>query len=418
MSDKNISRQEEVADTPRPVTPNERIDSLDVLRGIAILGVLVAYTVWNLGGPPPETYGTTDRVLSFVLGTFLNTKAYTLLAFLFGLGFSIQLSRAKERGADIVALYLRRLIALMLIGFFHALLLRNGDILVPYAAVGFVLLLFRNASNRVLVIGAIAGAALPFFARWVWEMSGAPFPTRPETVGMGHIASNLAWVKYWYATAITVWPEILPMFLCGLYVGRKRIMENLSAHRKKLRRVMIAGFIIGAVVYAGRLALISFVEWPSSQVHPISMLLRFSWSVHAWGFAASYAGAILLLMQKRRIRQLAKPLAAVGRMSLTNYLSQAVIIVPICIAFDLYDKVTPSGGLLLALGVALFQIPMSVIWLRFFRFGPAEWLWRSITYKEFQRMVRDSAVSSATQVSAKAESLLASSPPPEVAGNS
>lgn len=387
MLENEVTRQYGVvAGSSQPVSPRSRIEAIDVMRGVAILGVLVAYTVWNLGSPPVETYGPFDRILSFILGTFLNTKAYTLLAFLFGLGFSIQLARSREGGVNIVPLFRRRLIGLMLIGIAHSLLLRNGDILVPYATVGFVLLLFRNASKLALVGGAVLGSALPFIARWLWELSGVPYPTRPETTGMGHLAANFEWAKYWYATAITLWPEILPMFLAGLYVGRKRIVGDLDAHRKVLRRVLIAGFVVGAGVFVGRLALIGMIEWPESPTHPVSVLLRFSWNVHGWGFAAFYGAAMLLLLQRRRVQDLSKPLAAVGRMSLTNYLLQSMIIVPICVAFGLYDRVTPSFGLLLALAVALVQIPASVLWLRHFRFGPAEWLWRSITYKQLQPM--------------------------------
>lgn len=392
MLENDVTRQSRVvASPPQPVSPQSRIEAIDVMRGVAILGVLVAYTVWNLGGPPVDTYGPFDRVLSFILGTFLNTKAYTLLAFLFGLGFSIQLSRTREGGMNIVPLFRRRLIALLLIGIAHSLLLRNGDILVPYATVGFVLLLFRNASNPVLVGGAVLGSALPFVARWLWELSGVPYPTRPETTGMGHLAANLEWAKYWYATAITLWPEILPMFLAGLYVGRRRILENIDLHKRLLRRVLIAGLVVGAGVFVGRLAAISMIEWPDSQTHPLSVLLRFSWNVHAWGLAAFYGAAMVLLLQRRRVQDLSRPLAAVGRMSLTNYLLQSMIIVPICIAFDLYDRVTPSFGLLLALLVAVVQVPASVVWLRHFRFGPAEWIWRSITYKQLQPMRLESA---------------------------
>ena len=279
----------------------------------------------------------------------------------------------------------------MLIGIVHSLLLRNGDILVPYATVGFVLLLFRNASNHSLVGGAILGSALPFIARWLWVLSGVPYPARPETAGMGHLVANFEWAKYSYATAITLWPEILPMFLAGLYAGRKRIVENINAHKKLLRRALIAGLVVGAGVFVGRLVAISMIEWPESPTHPVRVLLRFSWNVHAWGFATFYGASMLLLLRRPSIRKISAPLAAVGRMSLTNYLLQSMIIVPICIAFGLYDRVTPSFGLLLAGVVALVQIPASVLWLRHFRFGPAEWLWRSISYKRLQPMRLEAA---------------------------
>jgi uncharacterized protein len=91
------------AATPlQPISPSERIPALDVLRGFALFGVLLAYTLWNLGGPPENTYSNIDRILNWVLSALIDTKFYTLFAFLFGLGFSIQLTRAEARGISIV----------------------------------------------------------------------------------------------------------------------------------------------------------------------------------------------------------------------------------------------------------------------------------------------------------------------------
>jgi uncharacterized protein len=375
----------------QPVASGERIDSIDVLRGFAIFGVLIAYAVWSLGTPPFDTYTTTDQITNFVLAILVDSKFYTLLSFLFGLGFSIQLARARERGTNIVPVFVRRLLAMMLFGFAHALLLRNGDILVPYATIGFLLLIFRNASNKTLLAVGVGGAFVPVIARWIWEMSGIPLPMRPNTDGMSHLWANLAWMKYWYSSAITIWPDFIPMFMFGLYVGRKRIFENISAHKKALRWFVVAGFVVGAGVFIGRLVLLGMTEPSESRADPVNQILMFSWHVHAWGFAAFYAASILLLLQRRRIQDHAVILAAVGRMSLTNYLLQSIIIVPICIAFSLYDRVTPGLGLLLAVVVALVQIPASVLWLRHFRFGPAEWLWRSITYRQLQPMRLEAA---------------------------
>jgi uncharacterized protein len=110
-----------------------------------------------------------------VLTVLIDTKAYTLLAFLFGLGFSIQLTRAEACGLSLVPVYGRRLLALLLIGLAHALLLRNNDILVPYAMMGFLLLLFRNASSTTLAVGALGGLLYPYLARGVWGLTGIPF---------------------------------------------------------------------------------------------------------------------------------------------------------------------------------------------------------------------------------------------------
>jgi uncharacterized protein len=383
----------------QPVKPGERILALDVLRGFALFGVLLAFALWNQGSPPQETYNQLDRILDTVLGALVDTKAYTLFAVLFGLGFSIQLTRARERGLSIVPVYCRRLLALVLIGLAHALLLRNGDILVPYALTGFILLLFRHASNRTLVLGALAGLLYPYLARGAWAWAGMPFPQRPETAGMSYLASNFAWVRYWYSTAITFWPGSLPMFLFGLYLGRLHFFENLAARKVRLRQALVAGLCLGVLAYAGREVLL--IRWADSQLSFGQRLaVGLLWSAHAWGLAAFYASTILLLWQRRVGRQILAPLAAVGRMALTNYLLQAVFIIPACVAFNLFDKVTPSLGLLLALPVWLIQLPASVWWLKRFRFGPAEWLWRSLTYGRPQpmRAARERLLSSQLEV--------------------
>ncbi|MBD0373106.1 MAG: DUF418 domain-containing protein [Pyrinomonadaceae bacterium] len=369
----------------QPVRPGERIVALDVLRGFALFGVLLAFALWNQGSPPSETYSRVDYILDRVLAALVDTKAYTLFAALFGLGFSIQFMRARERGISIVPVYCRRLLALLLIGLVHALFLRNGDILVPYAVTGFLLLPFRNASNKALAAGAIAGLLYPYLAQSAWKLTGLPFPQRPETEGASYFASNFAWVRYWYSTSIASWPASLPMFLFGLYMGRLRFFENIAARRRSLRLALISGLSLGVLAYAGRELLL--IKWADSALSFGQRLsLGLLWSVHAWGLACFYASSLLLLWQRHSWQQLLAPLAAVGRMALTNYLLQAVFIIPVCIVFNLFDKVTPSLGLLLALPVWLIQLPASVWWLKRFRFGPAEWVWRSLTYGRPQPM--------------------------------
>ena len=368
-----------------PVQPGERLFGVDVLRGFALFGVLLAYTLWNLGSPTESTYSEADRILNQVLLALVDTKFYTLFAFLFGLGFSIQLTRASARGISIVPVYCRRLLALLLIGLAHALLLRNGDILVPYAVIGFSLLLFRNASNKTLAAAAIIGLLYPYLAQRAWNLTGIPFPQRPDTEGASYLAENYAWVRYWYSTAILSWPASLPMLLFGLYMGRRRFFENIAAHRRELWRALFAGLGIGALAYAGRELLL--IKWTAP---PLSfgqrMTLGLLWSAHAWGLAAFYASSLLLLLQGSSWQRWLAPLAAVGRMALTNYLLQAMLVVPVCIAFGLFDKITPSLGLLMALLIWSMQVPASMWWLKRFRFGPAEWVWRSLTYGSPQPM--------------------------------
>ena len=368
-----------------PVAAGERILALDVLRGFALFGVLLAYTLWNLGSPPASTYGDLDRLLNWILAAMVDTKFYTLFAFLFGLGFAIQLSRAESRGRNVAPAYRRRLLTLLAIGLVHATLLRNGDILVPYAVMGFLLLPLRHASNKTLVWAAIVGLLFPYLIRGLWSLAGLPFPPRPEGVAGNYFAENIAWVRFWYSSAIFSWPAVLPMFLFGLYMGRRGFFEHLSEHRSVLRRTLLVGLIVGITAFVFReVLLITATDVGSPFVQ--RLIFGLLWSFHAWALAAFYATFLILMLQRRDWQRWLMPLGAVGRMSLTNYLLQATLIVPICIGFDLFDRVTPTLGLALALLIWLIQVPASEWWLRRFRFGPAEWLWRSLTYGRLQPM--------------------------------
>ena len=170
------------------------------------------------------------------------------------------------------------------------------------------------------------------------------------------------------------------MFFCGLLVGRDRIFENVDAHAAGIKKVLWWGLAVGAGAYALRLAVIDAGE------SGLFAVLTLIWKLHAWGLAAFYACSILLLSRVDAWRRITAPLAAVGRMALTNYLLQSILINPIAIAFGLFDQVTPTLGLGLALAVFAIQVPASVWWLRRFRYGPAEWLWRSLTYGRWQPM--------------------------------
>ena len=357
-----------------PVRPEERIPALDAVRGFALMGVLLAYALWNLGNPPLESYSTTDKILNFVLALLIDTKAYTIFATLFGLGFAIQMQRAEARGGNFAKTYRRRLLILLGIGLAHALLLRNGDILAPYALMGFILLLFRHAPNRTLLLGSVAAFLFQFLAKGVWEWSGFPIPVRPNAEGIGYFAENLAWVEYWYSIALWNITPTLTMFLFGHYLGR-RFYGKSALDRRTLRRISIGGLLAGILIFLSLPFFWMIPEFPGQAAAG-----RVLWTLHGWSLAAFYASTLILLLRKPAWQRRLAPLGAVGRMALTNYLLQAALIVPVCLAFDLFGKVTPATGLLLALGVALVQIPFSLWWLKRFEFGPVEWVWRKLTY--------------------------------------
>jgi hypothetical protein len=239
-----------------PVSRGERIATLDVLRGFALFGVLLAYTFWSLGTAPEETWTPIDRALAWMQETFVDGKFMTLFSFLFGLGFAVFLERASARSADPVPTYVRRLAVLLVIGLVHALTLRDGDILAPYAILGFFLLLFRRASNRVLAIAFVVLAFLPPVATWAIAHAGIRLPKRPDETGLGWFQVRYAYVRYWYAVNPIYWPYNLALFLAGLWAGRRRIFENLPERTRLFRGVLFAGLLVGFGAHAARVALL------------------------------------------------------------------------------------------------------------------------------------------------------------------
>ena len=359
-----------------PVRSTERILALDVVRGLAIFGVLVAYCAWNLGTAPEETYSRLDRILDVGLTFLVDNKFYTLLAFLFGLGFALQLGRGSAAEADKVRLYRRRLIVLAVFGFLHAVLLRNGDILLPYAITGFFMIPFRRASDRVVLAAVLVCFFWPSIAEWAWQRWIGPLPERPQTDSGSYLADNFAWVRYWYATAPLSWPFNLSLFLLGLLAGRHAFVGRMTSDPRLCRRMAVAGILAALLFFAARLWLGGVTPAPAWGGVAGRLLFTF----HAWSLAMAYAALLVLALRTGAGGRALRPLAAIGRMALTNYLLPAILIVPLCLWLGWFDRFTPSSALLLALVVFALQVPFSLWWLRRFEFGPAEWLWRRLTY--------------------------------------
>jgi uncharacterized protein len=365
----------------RPLSSQERLPLVDALRGFAILGVLLAYTLWNLGSPPAEQWSALDRAIDFVGAAFVDTKFLTTFAFLFGAGTAHQWWRARLRGVNVAGFHARRMLFLLVVGLAHGALLRNGDILAPYALMGLMLLAVRKATARQLIVIAILLALLPYGVRPVMKAAGLSFIGRPELQrSQSYLAANFVWLRYWYATnTLTEWPRILAVMMAGVWAERTGFIDRLAMSRRFALRVLIGAATVAVVSY-GLVYVIAFI-WKAERAPMVRMpVLSQTFYLSAWSLAAAYAAAFALLC--RRPGWLARLgwLRSVGRMAFTNYLLQASLVVPACLVFGWFDTVTPSRGVLLALAVMSIQIPFSVWWLNRFEYGPVELLWRNATY--------------------------------------
>lgn len=395
-----------------PVLPQERIKMIDVLRGFALFGVLLI-NMRNFDLPGQTWIGLFDRIALWFTIALGDSKFWTLFSFLFGLGFALQMQRAESRGAHFVTLYARRLSALLLFGLMHHLLLFAGDILYDYAVVGFVLLLFRKLPDRTVLILAIACFLIPMGRHAVQvrlsevqrsDPRAARLAVQQEaeskreseewvrTFTAGSFSEVVAYrARHFVARRLSVHislfelVEPLPLFLLGLLAGRHRVFQNMREHlpfvRKVLPRTLAVGLICTGISITGK--------WPYPVIPYETPLWRgLLWYVGTPALSFSYACMVILLAQKSHWQARFTPLAAVGRTALSNYLLQSLVFSTIFSHYGLRmaGKIGPSLNLALTLLIYGLQLPLSVWWLGHFRFGPAEWLWRTLTYGKLQPM--------------------------------
>jgi uncharacterized protein len=209
-------------------------------------------------------------------------------------------------------------------------------------------------------------------------------PDRPHLENASYLVENAAWVRYWYATAILNWPTNLTLFLFGLLAGRKELLVKLAGSPRTLVAIALCGVAAGAALFFAEKAL-DQSRW--------GLLRSVVFTLHCWGMSSAYVATLLLALRTSAGVAILTPLSAIGRMALTNYLGQAGMIVPLCLAFGWFDKFTPTTSLALALAVFLVvQLPFSILWLKLFEFGPAEWVWRMFTYGHVPSLRRGIAV--------------------------
>ena len=406
------------ASTLTPVKPGERILTLDVLRGIALFGVLAANIwLWFSGVTFrfPEYRDevwrlSADAVAYHSIWFFISGKAITTFSLLFGIGFALQMTRAGARGRSIVRHHSRRLAVLLAIGAVHAFFIWYGDILMAYSVLGFALLLFRKRRERTLLAWAVSLVLiLPvLFGSVILVMATVGTEAGPEPTAVLAEASernteilalfasaeparvfegNLRMLReQWLSPKSAMLVTLLGIFLLGLYVGRRRILEDPAAHRALLWRVVAFGFPIGIAGTTVGWLLTSIPPAEATALPWLPLAVMTSVALGTFPLAFAYIGAATLLLQHPAWRGPLSSFAPVGRMALTNYLAQSVLCVGIYYGGGLVGRAGPFFGLLLAVGVFALQMVWSAWWLARFRFGPMEWVWRSLTYGQVQPM--------------------------------
>jgi uncharacterized protein len=431
---------------PEPVAANERIAAVDVLRGFALLGILAMNIVgfaWPGAAYDNPTRGGgfsgLDRFIWVFNYLFFEMKMMTIFSMLFGAGLVLMSERSDERGASLRGVYYRRCLWLLVIGLLHSYLIWFGDILVMYAECGLIIYLFRSWRPRTLIPVGIAflcvlvpivlGAAAAFD----FLESTAKKAETAEKAGQQPTRFQ-AWIYH------DVWtPKILPEIDPDAPTKKEAFEKSIKRHRGgyaeivkdragKLIKAQTLGFILAGFwlaggrmligmglmklgVFSGRrsrrfyigLALLGYgIGLPLVAFDAYEMIrtnFDFRFQLHGGIFlnyfgsvlvALGHVGSLILIYKAGRLTWLTSRLAAVGRMALTNYLTHSIVCTTLFYGygFGAFGHVNRTGLAGIVLLIWIFQLLVSPIWLGRFRFGPAEWLWRSLTYWKLQPMVR------------------------------
>ncbi|QOG00463.1 DUF418 domain-containing protein [Stenotrophomonas sp. CW117] len=393
------------------MAPDERIATLDVLRGLALLGILLMNMEAFVGpldlstsGIDPHWQGV-DRWADAFVYIFVQGKFFTLFSLLFGAGFAVMAQRAEVAGRDFTRFYLRRSLGLLGIGLVHALLLWSGDILVVYALLSFLLLAFREAPRAWLpVMGVLAYLA----AIGLMLLLGALMLLVPDEVTAAQATHAQAAIEaqrqaYGHGTygqavlqrlrdfgaslgaLLVVGPQVLGMFLIGSWFARSGAIAHPGAHQRLFTWLRRGALPLG-------LALMLVCTWYQPWLAPGRFDLR-SAAVYGGSALAGLLMCLGYLAWGVRWSHALRWLAPAGRMALSNYLGQSLVCTLLFYGYGLgwFEQMGRAWQLLFAVALFAAQVALSRAWLRHFRFGPMEWLWRAITYWRWPPLRRDAA---------------------------
>lgn len=391
-------------------TSAERLAVIDVLRAVALCGIAVTHAEMGfLAGPPPSddfmVFGPVDTAVSRWVDVLVESKFFTIFSFLFGLSFTIQIDRARDQGRPFAGRFAWRLVLLLLIGMAHQLLF-NGDILMIYATLGVLLIPLAKLPSRLLLVAALlmvlnVPGVIQKLSRIHSPPSVAELQRQAETVarvfGVGGqklyqvnkhgSLAELARVNYttglemkWLYQSFTgrIWITF-GCFLLGVVAGRAHLFRD-SVQSRRFFRALVLGS--GAVALLTTALILNYR--PSGAI--ANAWLSFASDVQKATLATFYVAAFMLLFRSGHAGWLAS-LAPMGRMGLTTYLSQSVVLAILYCGFGLglMGEIGSSAAVLIGILLFVAQVFISRWWMTRFSWGPVEWLWRSATHLRFTR---------------------------------
>jgi len=399
-----------------PTQQSERIVSLDVLRGFSILGILVmnmqSFATIGSAYYNPTIYGNFEelnKIIWIFQHTFFELKFVTLFSILFGAGVILFTNRLEAKGYTSIKIHYRRMFWLLVFGLAHAYLIFFGDILVAYAISGMYVVLMRNWKPKKLLIAGfgfflvnsivfiIIGLVIPHLSDANIASIKDTFEPGAELIQKEIAAFRGGWIEQLPMRAEFALTYELFIFLqTGWMAGGLMLMGmalykwGILSAEKSFRfylRLTIYSLIPGLLIVGWETKMLLDTNFHFPESFFINSQLNY------WGtllVSLGYIGLIMLMVKSNIFNLLKKSLQAVGQMAFTNYLMQSIICTTIFYGhgFGLFGKVERAEQMIYVFVIFLIQMIYSPIWLSYFKYGPFEWAWRSLTYWKIQPIKR------------------------------
>lgn len=379
----------------KSITEQERIVEIDIIRGVAILGIFFVNLPEMLIKPLQSIeYTGIDAFIRLLYSLFIQTKFYTIFSFLFGLGFYIFMSRAESKGYSMYKLFIRRLIFLFVFGFIHYVFLWHGDILNMYALIGIFLLFFYNKKPKKILKWAVSLLGISIILNGLIYLS----PSIDSLLDTATLHANLPvynpmeglinkilsrfnlFITRAIPNAILYIPEILSLFLFGLYVGKIKFFNRLEEYTLKIKKAQVVSLILSLIFFIPMIN--TYLKVDSYQLQHEYFFLWISGKT----MAVLYISTILLLIKKQKWNNKLKLFSYIGKMALTNYIGQTITTI---IIFSILFKNTAAVPLWLSVFYCplffIVQIKFSKWWLSKYKMGPLEYVWRHATYYKVRK---------------------------------
>ncbi|MCF7802810.1 MAG: DUF418 domain-containing protein [Candidatus Marinimicrobia bacterium] len=381
-----------------------RIQVVDAIRGFALLGILLLHSIEHYdflraADMNPAIFAPLDPYVDRIIRFLFAGKAYSMFSIMFGLSFFIQMDRQEQRGVDFRRTFLWRLAILFVFGYLHGLIY-SGDILKIYAVLGVPLVLLYNRNNKfllglalliILQVPTIYNLIYSFLhPEYVFDRSilGSLWGQANQTFGSGTFLEVVRFNAWKGIMAVWAWMyfngrylQLIGFFILGLLIGKSRYFENVGEYSRQTKHVLgssvlVYGILLAIGSHTGGL------ELTNTQAGLLGTLIN-SYSNFALTFILMTS--FVLVYQRIRYENKFSGLAAYGKMSLTSYVTQGVIGAPFFYGYGLamYHYFGHTMSIIYGVLFFLIQISFCRIWLRYYNYGPLEWLWRAITYFDF-----------------------------------